>query len=69
MCNSRFWADVGIIKWSPFFLFRRPKCNFLHLKMDTFGKSAQFQVPKNGTSGSETKKQRPLPQKMETPSP
>ena len=30
------------------------------MKMGTFGKSARFHVPKNGTSDAETKKRRPL---------
>ena len=37
-----------------------PKPIFGHLKMGTFGKSAHFQVPKNGTSSARIKKPRPL---------
>ena len=47
-------------KWSPFFCVGAGSAVFCHLKTGTFGKSACFQVPKNGTSGAKTKKLRPL---------
>ena len=42
------------------FFFGAGSAIFWHLKTGTFGKSACFHVPKNGTSDHETKKQRPL---------
>ena len=59
-CSTPFWGDVGIKKWSCFFCFGARSAIFCHLKPGTFAKSARFQVPKNGTSGAETKKRRPL---------
>ena len=60
MCSIPFWGDVGVKKWSRFFCFGAQSAIFLHVKMGTFAKCARFQVPKNGTSGAETKKTRPL---------
>ena len=39
MCktNMRFWGDVGIKKWSPFFCFGIGSNIFLHMKTGTFG--------------------------------
>ena len=51
-----FWGDVGVKKWSQFFDSGTPKPIFGHLKMGTFGKSAHFQVPENGTSSAQIKK-------------
>ena len=59
-CSTPFWGDVGIEKWSRFFCFGARSAIFWHLKTGNFSKSARFQVPKNGTSGAETKKKRPL---------
>ena len=59
-CNPPFLGHVGIKKWCPFFCFGNRSAIFWHLKTGTFAKSARFQVPKNGTSGAETKKRRPL---------
>ena len=55
-----FWGDVGVKKWSQFFYSGTPKPIFGHLKMGTFGKSAHFRVPENGTSSARIKKLRPL---------
>ena len=58
--SAPFWGDFGIKKWSRFFWVGTQSAIFLHLKTGTFAKSARFQVTKNGTSGAETKKPRPL---------
>ena len=58
--SSPFWGVVGIKKWSPILCLGTQSAIFWHLKTGTFAKSARFQVPKNGTSGAETKKRRPL---------
>ena len=52
----------GVLRgfWSPFEDLAAGSAIFWHSKTGTFGKSARFQVPKNGTSGAETKKRRPL---------
>ena len=44
----------------PLFLFGHPKCHFWARKKGTFGNSAHLYVPKNGTSGAQTKIWRPL---------
>ena len=44
---------VGIKKWSPFFVSASEVPFFWHLETGTFGKSAHFQVPKNGTSDAQ----------------
>ena len=46
--------------WTPFLNRVARSAIFWHLKTGTFAKSARFQVTKNGTSGAETKKPRPL---------
>ena len=59
-CSTPFWGNVGVKKWSRFFRLGAGSAIFCHLKPGTFGKSARFQVPKNGTSGADSKKPRPL---------
>ena len=59
-CNPPCSGDVGINKWSCFFA-SAPKVPFFGTcKKGTFAKSARFHVAKNGASGAETKKPRPL---------
>ena len=55
-------ADVLTIpKMWYFFSFKSFEPELLAVKVESnFGKSARFQVPKNGTSDVETKKPRPL---------
>ena len=36
MCNSPFWADVCIIKWSPFFFLSAPEVQFFALENGHF---------------------------------
>ena len=59
-CPLPFWGDVGIEKWSPFFGFGPLSAIFCRVKTAIFGKSVRFNAAKNGTSGAETKKLRPL---------
>ena len=47
-----FLGDVGVKKWSPFLDSGPQGPIFGHLNTGTFGKSAHFWVPKNGTSGA-----------------
>ena len=41
-CIPPFWGDVGMKKWSLFFLFWHPKSHFWQSKMRTFAKSERF---------------------------
>ena len=53
MSSPPFWGDVGMKKWSPFLVPGTQSTIFWYLKTATFAKSAQIQVPKNGTSGAQ----------------
>ena len=44
-------ADLSIAFCSSFYLAARSPI-FVHLRMGTFGKSAYFRAPKNGTSSA-----------------
>ena len=55
-----FWGDVGVKKWSPFLFSATRSTIFWYPKLGTFGKSAHFQVPENGTSSARIQKLRPL---------
>ena len=56
--NYRIYAIFQ--NWSMFLDWGARSAIFWYLKAGTFGKSAQFQVPKNRTLGAKTKKQKPL---------
>ena len=56
LAGEKFWETTELMEKLLPFLDPESSC----LKTGTFAKSARFQVPKNGTSGAETKKQRPL---------
>ena len=54
------WGGVSRGFWTLFLDLGAQSAIFLHVKMGTFGESACFQVPKNGTLGAKTKKRRPF---------
>ena len=45
--------------WGPFLDLGARSAIFWHLKTDTFGKSARFQVQKNGTSSAQISERTP----------
>ena len=60
MSTQPFWGVFREVFWSLFLDWGAWSAIFWHVKTGTFGKNTRFHVPKNGSSGAETKKPRPL---------